>query len=76
MEITISARPVYFVLFAINGLLTAIGGLDSITLNKTGKVSTFSQTEKKWASHYPNLLASWFKPGAVVHGDHVIVAGG
>ena len=66
----------YFVLLAINGLLTAIGGLDSITLNKTGKVSTFSQTENKWASHYPNLLASQFKPGAVVHGDHAIAAGG
>ena len=66
----------YFVLLMVNGQVTAIGGLDFITLNQTSKVSTFSKLNNSWISLYPNLLIPRFKPGAVVHCDHVIVAGG
>ncbi|XP_065893295.1 uncharacterized protein [Dysidea avara] len=66
----------YFVLLMVNGQLTAIGGLDFITLNQTSKVSTFSKLNNSWISLYPNLLIPRSKPGAVVHCDHVIVAGG
>ena len=66
----------YFVLLMIDGQLNAIGGEDSVTCNLSRKVSTFCQTENTWVSYYPNLLTAKFKPGAVVHKDHVIVAGG
>ena len=66
----------YFVLLMIDGQLNVIGGEDSVTCSLCNKVSTFSETEKSWVTYYPNLLCARFKPGAVVHCDHVIVAGG
>ena len=75
-ELPTPLRHCYFVLLVIDGLLTAIGGLNSITLNTTRKVSTFSKEKNSWISVYPCLLMPRLKPGAVVHCDHVIVAGG
>jgi len=66
----------YFVLLMIDGQLNAIGGEDSVSLALSNKVSTFSKTDKIWVSYYPNLRSARFKPGAAVHCDHVIVAGG
>jgi len=66
----------YFVLLIINGQLNAIGGEDSATYSLSNKVSTLSEAENSWVTYYPNLLSARFKPGAVVHSDHVIVAGG
>ena len=61
-------------LVVINSKLTVIGGGDSTTMKNTNKVTTYNNNS--WKNIYPNMIKARGKPGAVVHLDYVIVAGG
>ena len=61
-------------LVVINSKLTVIGGRDNTTRKTTNKVTTYSNNS--WNNFYLNMIKARSKPGAVVHLDYVIVAGG
>ena len=54
--------------------LTVIGGGDNTTGERTNKVTTYNNNS--WNNIYPNMIKARDRPGAVVHLDYVIVAGG
>ena len=61
-------------LVVINSNLTVIGGRDNATGKITNKVTTYNNNS--WNSVYPNMIKARNLPGAVVHLDYVVVAGG
>ena len=61
-------------LVVINSKLTIIGGGDNTTGKRTNKVTTYNNNS--WNNIYPNMIKARRKPGALVHLDYVIVAGG
>ena len=61
-------------LVVINSKLAVIGGRDNTTGKRTNKVTTY--INNSWNNIYPNMIKARNKPGAVVHLDYVIVAGG
>ena len=58
----------------INSNLTVIGGKDTTTRKITNKVTTYNNNS--WSKTYPNTIKTRVRPGAVIHLDYVIVAGG
>jgi len=60
----------------IGGKLVIIGGRLSTTKKRTNKVSTFDKARQTWISYYPDMLSVRSKPGVVIQGEYVIVAGG
>ena len=60
-------------LVVIDSKLTVIGGADT-TIKRTNKVTTYYNNS--WNNFYPNMIKARSKPGAVIHSDYVIVAGG
>ena len=61
-------------LVIINSKLTVIGGWDNTTGKRTNKVTTYNNNS--WNDFYPNMIKARNLPGAVIHSDYVIVAGG
>ena len=61
-------------LVVINSKLTVIGGRDNTTRKRTNKVTTYSNSS--WNNIYPNMIKARNLPGAMIHLDYVIVAGG
>ena len=64
----------YGTLVVINSKLTVIGGWDDTTRKITNKVTTYNNNN--WNNFYPNMIKARNKPGAMIHSDYVIVAGG
>ena len=62
------------ILVVINSKLTVVGGRDNTTRKITNKATTYNNNS--WNNFYPNMIKARCKPGAVVHLDCVIVAGG
>ena len=61
-------------LVVINSKLTVIGGWDNTTGKRTNKVTTYNNYS--WNNFYPNMIKARVKPGAMIHSNYVIVAGG
>ena len=58
----------------VDGNLTLIGGLDSVTRKTTNKVSTL--VDDQWQIVYPKLHSARLRPGVVNENEFLIVAGG
>ncbi|XP_065892698.1 probable serine/threonine-protein kinase DDB_G0271402 isoform X3 [Dysidea avara] len=64
------------VLCAVDNRLSIFGGSDSVTRKYHNKVSTYNRDTNSWSQTYPGMIHERFKPGVVVHGDHLMVMGG
>ena len=62
------------VLQIIDGKLSVIGGMETITNEATNKVSTF--INNNWTQQFPHMLQKRVRPGVATYSDYVIVAGG
>ncbi|XP_065893221.1 uncharacterized protein [Dysidea avara] len=64
------------ILCMMDNNLSIFGGDDPINNNRINKVSTYNKDTNSWTLCYPNMIQKRFKPGVVIHHDHVIVMGG
>ena len=64
------------VLCVVDSSLSIFGGQDSVTYKTLHKVSTYNRDTNSWSQTYPGMIHERFKPGVVVHGDHLMVMGG
>ena len=64
------------VLCMVDISLSIFGGQDSVTYKTLHKVSTYNRDTNSWSQTYPGMIHERFKPGVVVHGDHLMVMGG
>ena len=64
------------VLCMVDSSLSIFGGEDSVTYKTLHKVSTYNRDTNSWSQTYPGMIHERFKPGVVVHGDHLMVMGG
>ena len=64
------------VLCMVDSSLSIFGGCDSVTYKTLHKVSTYNRDTNSWSQTYPGMIHERFKPGVVVHGDHLMVMGG
>jgi len=64
------------VLCMVDDTLSIFGGQSSLNFKTLRKVSTYNRDTNSWSQTYPGMIHERFKPGVVVHGDHLMVMGG
>ena len=64
------------VLCMVDNKLSIFGGQDSVTYKTLHKVSTYNRDTNSWSQTYPGMIHERFRPGVVVHGNHLMVMGG
>ena len=66
----------YFTLAIVNGLLTAVGGLQSLQLTNTLLSLTGEGSRRKWTKHFPPMPTKRYFTAVVCSGRSLVVAGG
>ena len=56
--------------------LTVFGGSNPKTQKTHNKVSTYSESTRKWYKCYPDMIHDRHMPGVIAYNDYVIVMGG
>ena len=64
------------VLCMVDNRLSIFGGSGSVTRKYHNKVSTYNRDTNSWSQTYLGMIHERFKPGVVVHSDHLMVMGG
>ena len=66
----------YFTLAIVNGLLTAVGGLQPDKLTNTLLSLTGGGSKRKWSEYFPHMRTKRYLPAVVCSGRLLVVARG